>query len=167
MNGMINANKGVAINRPLEYFNTLSENPGLVSLIAQIRSTEDADERRRLKGQLPFRCPHYFSFRDDHRSQESLVPEAFTFQTCVDIDKQEQVEPAMAKARQLNEQEGPWRGMLLRMERSASNKLHLDIRIPAGSARLLPGFGRGARRGLFLARAHDLYGGQGFGRLLF
>ena len=132
MNGMINANKGVAINRPLEYFNTLSENPGLVSLIAQIRSTEDADERRRLKGQLPFRCPHYFRFRDDHRSQESLVPEAFTFQTCVDIDKQEQVEPAMAKARQLNEQEGPWRGMLLRMERSASNKLHLDIRIPVG-----------------------------------
>jgi hypothetical protein len=102
MNGMINANKGVVKNRPLEIFNTLSENPGLVSLIAQIRSTEDADERRRLKGQLPFRCPHYFSFRDDHRSQESLVPEAFTFQTCVDIDKQEQVEPAMAKARQLN-----------------------------------------------------------------
>jgi hypothetical protein len=132
MNGMINANKGVVMNRPLEYFNTLSENPGLVSLIAQIRSTEDADERRRLKGQLPFRCPHYFSFRDDHRSQESLVPEAFTFQTCVDIDKQEQVEPAMAKARQLNEQEGPWQGMLLRMERSASNKLHLDIRIPVG-----------------------------------
>ncbi len=44
------------------------------------------------KKQLPFRSPHYFHFLDDHRAQKSIDPEAFTFQTTVDIDNPEEVE---------------------------------------------------------------------------
>jgi len=47
---------------------------------------------------LPFRCPHYFRFRDNHRAQDSILPEEFTFQTCIDIDDAEQVEPALSRA---------------------------------------------------------------------
>jgi hypothetical protein len=82
---------------------------------------------------LPFRCPHYFRFRDNHRAQDSILPEEFTFQTCVDIDDEEQVEPALSRAYLLNSTEGgQWQGMLLHAEYSASKKLHLDIRIPVG-----------------------------------
>ena len=101
-------------------------------LIAEIRSTDDADKRRQLKSQLPFRCPHYFSFKDGHRAQANIIPEEFTFQTCVDIDDMSQVEQALSRAYIININEGEWQGMLLHAERSASGKLHLDIRLPLG-----------------------------------
>ena len=51
-----------------------------------------------LKKQLPFRSPHYFHFLEDHRAQKFIDSEAFTFQTTVDIDNPEEVEPAVKTA---------------------------------------------------------------------
>ena len=102
------------------------------------------------KKQLPFRSPHYFHFLDDHRAQKSIDPEAFTFQTTVDIDNPEEVEGAVKRALLLNgmfdeSQEKAareqlfsadeielWKGKVLHVERSARNKAHIDIRIPIG-----------------------------------
>ena len=103
-----------------------------------------------LKKQLPFRSPHYFHFLDDHRAQKTIDPEAFTFQTTVDIDNPEEVETAVKNALLLNgmfddQQEKLfrekifsaddielWKGKVLHVERSARNKAHIDIRIPIG-----------------------------------
>ena len=103
-----------------------------------------------LKKQLPFRSPHYFHFLDDHRAQKTIDPEAFTFQTTVDIDNPEEVEAAVKNALLLNgifddQQEKLfrekifsaddielWKGKVLHVERSARNKAHIDIRIPVG-----------------------------------
>ena len=43
-----------------------------------------------------------------------------------------QVELALSRAYLINTNEGEWQGMLLHAERSASGKLHLDIRLPIG-----------------------------------
>ena len=103
-----------------------------------------------LKKQLPFRSPHYYHFLDDHRAQKTIDPEAFTFQTTVDIDNPEEVEVAVKNALLLNGMfDDPaeklfrekifsaddielWTGKVLHVERSARNKAHIDIRIPVG-----------------------------------
>ena len=103
-----------------------------------------------LKKQLPFRSPHYFHFLDDHRAQKTIDPDAFTFQTTVDIDNPEEVEAAVKNALLLNGMfDDPaeklfreklfsaddielWTGKVLHVERSARNKAHIDIRIPVG-----------------------------------
>ena len=103
-----------------------------------------------LKKQLPFRSPHYFHFLDDHRAQKTIDPEAFTFQTTVDIDNPEEVEMAVKNALLLNgmfddaeeklfrekifsaDEIELWKGKVLHVERSARNKAHIDIRIPVG-----------------------------------
>ena len=132
MNRKVRAPKGEVFELGLEEFVNVTQTDEVASLITKIRSTEDKDERRRLKGQLPFRCPHYFRFRDDHRAQDAILPEEFTFQTCVDIDDETMVAQARTRAFILNNKEGEWQGMLLHMEYSASKKLHIDIRIPVG-----------------------------------
>ena len=50
------------------YFETTTS-AEVCQLIGEIRSTDDSNRRRQLKSQLPFRCPHYFRFKDDRRSQ--------------------------------------------------------------------------------------------------
>ena len=132
MNRKVRAPKGQVFEHELDEFVNVTKSDEVASLINQIRATEDKEVRRQLKAQLPFRCPHYFRFRDNHRRQDSLLPEEFTFQTCVDIDDASQVTSALARAYHLNSVEGVWKGMLLHVEHSASKKLHLDIRIPVG-----------------------------------
>ena len=135
INPALNApqSKGTVYETSLDKYFELTRQLQLALLVSQIRQTEDQDARRKLKTNLAIRCPHYFRFLDNHRSQPSIIPEAFTFQTCVDIDKMEEVEPALERAYLLNNQEGgQWQGHLLHAERSASGKLHLDIRIPVG-----------------------------------
>ena len=124
--------KGRVFEQPLENYFQLTKSEELAKLIVAIRFEQNHDERRNLKSNLPFRCPHYFRFKNDHRSQANIIPEAFTFQTCVDIDNKEQVEGALTRAYLVNTEEGQWKGMLLHAEYSASGKLHLDIRIPIG-----------------------------------
>lgn len=98
MNRTVRAPKGQVFEFNLEEFVNVTKSDEVTSLINQIRATEDKDKRRRMKGMLPFRCPHYFRFKDNHRAQDAILPEEFTFQTCVDIDDAEQVEPALSRA---------------------------------------------------------------------
>ena len=132
MNCKVRGQKGQVFEHTLDEFVNVTRSAEVASLITQIRQTSDKDERRRLKSQLPFRCPHYFRFAGDHRAQDSILPEEFTFQTCVDIDDAAMVDVARTRAFILNNKEGEWQGMLLHMEYSASKKLHIDIRIPVG-----------------------------------
>lgn len=134
MNPAMNApkSKGRVFEQSLGKYFELTESDELAQLVASIREAEDSDERRALKANLPFRCPHYFRFKDDRRSQATIIPEAFTWQTCVDIDDASQVEGAITRAYLLNTEEGMWNDQLLHMDYSASGKLHIDIRIPMG-----------------------------------
>ena len=133
MNRKVNAPKGQVFELTLDELVNVTKSDEVASLIARIRQTEDKDERRKLKSLLPFRCPHYFRFRDDHRAQDAILPEEFTFQTCVDIDDETMVDQARTRAFILNnKKDSEWQGMLLHMEYSASKKLHIDIRIPVG-----------------------------------
>ena len=124
--------KGLVTEQPLENYFELTKSEELAKLVVAIRFEQDHGKRRELKANLPIRCPHYFRFKDNHRSQPNIIPEAFTFQTCVDIDNKEQVEGALERAYLINSEEGQWKDMLLHAEYSASGKLHLDIRIPVG-----------------------------------
>ena len=133
MNRKVNAPKGQVFEHTLDELVNVTKSDEVTSLITRIRQTEDKDERRKLKSLLPFRCPHYFRFRDDHRAQDAILPEEFTFQTCVDIDDETMVDQARTRAFILNnKKDSEWQGMLLHMEYSASKKLHIDIRIPVG-----------------------------------
>ena len=133
MNRKVGAkNNAKVTNETIETYFDVTKSEEVKTLVEQIRSTKSADERRKLKMQLPYRCPHYFEFKDGHRCQACIVPESFTWMTCVDVDDMSQVEGAITRAYLLNNNEGEWKDMLLHMERSASGKLHLDIRIPMG-----------------------------------
>ena len=143
-NGFRGGNKGSASCQPLtEYDKTISL-PWLHEMVLQIRgeksirSVDKADEakiakaQQRIKGQLPFRCAHYYRFLKNRRAQDNADPTAFLFQTTVDVDDKEYVEQAIERARELNCSDSIWKGMLLHLEYSARKKLHIDIRMPVG-----------------------------------
>ena len=168
MNPNRNANMGQIATYLLDYYTELTKQSWLSTLVGQIRDLTAkqnlmGEEQKQteafkqldkqitaLKKQLPFRSPHYFHFLDDHRAQKFIDPEAFTFQTTVDIDNPEEVEGAVKRALLLNgmfdeSQEKAareqmftadeielWKGKVLHVERSARNKAHIDIRIPVG-----------------------------------
>ena len=168
MNPNRNANMGQIATYLLDYYTELTKQSWLSNLVGRIRDLtakqnlmgEEQEQTEAykqldkqitaLKKQLPFRSPHYFHFLDDHRAQKSIDPEAFTFQTTVDIDNPEEVETAVKNALLLNgmfddQQEKLfrekifsaddvelWKGKVLHVERSARNKAHIDIRIPVG-----------------------------------
>ena len=164
MNPNRNANMGKISTYLLDYYTELTKQPWLSQLVGQIRDLTAKQEEMKageaykqldkqvgfLKKQLPFRSPHYFHFIDDHRAQKTIDPEAFTFQTTVDIDNPEEVEVAVKNALLLNgmfddaeeklfrekifsaDDIELWKGKVLHVERSARNKAHIDIRISVG-----------------------------------
>lgn len=164
MNPNRNANMGKISTHLLDYYTELTKQPWLSTLVGQIRDLTAKQQEVKagetfkqldkqisaFKKQLPFRSPHYFHFLDDHRAQKTIDPEAFTFQTTVDIDNPEEVETAVKNALLLNGMfDDPaeklfrekifsaddielWKGKVLHVERSARNKAHIDIRIPVG-----------------------------------
>ena len=143
-NGFRGGNKGNASCQPLSEYDKTISLPWLHEMVLQIRGeksirsvdrTDDAQlakARQRIKGQLPFRCAHYYRFLKNRRSQSNADPTAFLFQTTVDVDDMEFVEQALEKARELNCSDSIWKGMLLHLEYSARKKLHIDIRMPMG-----------------------------------
>ena len=91
------------------------------------------DGNEKAKDALPYICPHYSAFRNNHRAQADIIPEAFTFMTCVDVDDKELVEKAIGRALELNRDEySDWKGQVLRIAYSAHKKVHIYIRIPKG-----------------------------------
>lgn len=168
MNPNRNANMGKISTCLLDYYTELTKQPWLCTLVGQIRDLTAqqnlmGEEQKQtetfkqldkqisaLKKQLPFRSPHYFHFLDNHRAQKTIDPDAFTFQTTVDIDNPGEVETAVKNALLLNgmfddpaeklfrekifsaDEIELWKGKVLHVERSARNKAHIDIRIPIG-----------------------------------
>lgn len=122
-----NGNKGSVSSQPLSVYDKTIAYPWMAVLVAAIRGGNDE-----LKKQLPFRCAHYYQFRDNRRSQKNAVPESFLFQTTIDVDDKEYVDKAIEKARELNCSDTIWNGALLHLEYSARKKLHIDIRMPVG-----------------------------------
>ena len=99
---------------PLQDYDALTRKPRLQQQADRINATEDEEEQRKQKSWLPFRCPHYTQFRDDYRDREHIVPESFTWQTCVDIDDPELVEKANEMSDRLDvEPGGMWQGLML------------------------------------------------------
>ena len=118
---------------PLPDYDALTQSPRLKQLAERINAATDEEEQRKLKGYLPFRCPHYSRFRDNYRDREHIDAESFTWQTCVDIDDASLVEEANKRSEQLDiEIGGEWQGMMLHKDYSARRKLHIDIRLPLG-----------------------------------
>ena len=122
-----NGNKGSVSSQPLSVYDKTIAYPWMADLVAVIRGGNDE-----LKKQLPFRCAHYYQFRDNRRSQKNAVPESFLFQTTIDVDDKKYVDKAIEKARELNCSDTIWKGALLHLEYSARKKLHIDIRMPVG-----------------------------------
>ena len=143
-NGFRGGNKGSASCQPLSEYDKTISLPWLHEMVLQIRgeksirSVDRADEakiakaQQRIKGQLPFRCAHYYRFLKNRRSQSNADPTAFLFQTTVDVDDKEYVDQSIERARELNCSDTIWKGMLLHLEYSARKKLHIDIRMPVG-----------------------------------
>ena len=143
-NGFRGGNKGSACCQPLSEYDKTISLPWLHEMVLQIRgeksirSVDRADEakiakaQQRIKGQLPFRCAHYYRFLKNRRAQDNADPTAFLFQTTVDVDEAEYVDQAIERARVLNCSDTIWKGMLLHLEYSARKKLHIDIRMPVG-----------------------------------
>ena len=118
---------------PLQDYDELTRRPRLQQLAERINRSTDEEEQRKLKGYLPFRCPHYTRFRDNHRDREHIVAESFTWQTCVDIDDPALVEKANEMSEKLDvETGGRWQGLMLHKDYSIRRKLHIDIRLPIG-----------------------------------
>lgn len=132
MTSKTGAGKGKVFEHTLQQYFATTASAEVTALISSIRAASSAGERRKLKSQLPIRCPHYFRFKGNHRAQQAILPEEFTFQTCVDIDDEQIVSQALERAYLLNNKEGQWKDHLLHAEHSPSGKLHLDIRIPVG-----------------------------------
>ena len=143
-NGFRGGNKGSASCQPLSEYDKTISLPWLHEMVLQIRGEKSirsidrtdeakiAKEQQRIKGQLPFRCAHYYRFLKNRRAQDNADPTAFLFQTTVDVDDKEYVDLAIEKARVLNCSDTIWKGMLLHLEYSARKKLHIDIRMPVG-----------------------------------
>ncbi|MBM0145391.1 hypothetical protein F8Q89_14725 [Prevotella copri] len=143
-NGFRGGNKGSACCQPLSEYDKIISLPWLHEMVLQIRgeksirSVDRADEakiakaQQRIKGQLPFRCAHYYRFLKNRRAQDNADPTAFLFQTTVDVDEKEYVDQVIERARELNCSDTIWKGMLLHLEYSARKKLHIDIRMPVG-----------------------------------
>ena len=121
-------NRGYAESWTSEQLDGLLSEAWLKEMVTDIRG---GNEKR--KDQLPYICPHYAAFKDNHRAQKDIIPEAFTFMTCVDVDDKSLVEQAIQRALQLNEDEySDWQDQVLRIEYSARRKVHIYIRIPKG-----------------------------------
>ena len=120
--------KGYAVTMTKEQVDKVLAEPWLKEMVAEIRN---GNEKK--KDKLPFICPHYSKFRNNHRAQADIIPEAFTYMTCVDVDEKELVDKAIKNALAVNQDEySDWKDQVLRMEYSARKKLHIYIRIPKG-----------------------------------
>ena len=113
-----------------QVINTLKR-PYVKATVDGLREKYDEDVK---KWQLPYICPHYSAFRNNHRSQGDILPEAFTFDTCVDFDDPKKAPMAIERALALNEDEmSEWKDSVLYVEHSTRKpKAHIWIRIPKG-----------------------------------
>ncbi len=121
-------NRGYAESWTREQLDGLLSEDWLKQMVSDIRAGQE-----KLKDSLPYICPHYARFKDNHRAQKDIEPEAFTFMTCVDVDDKELVDKAIKRAMEVNQDEySDWQDQVLRIEYSARRKVHIYIRMPKG-----------------------------------
>ena len=113
-NGFRGGNKGSVTSQPLSEYDKTIRYPWVHDAILRIRgekpirSVDNHDAaaltkaQQRIKSQLPFRCAHYYQFKDNKRRQANIIPESFLFQTTIDVDEKELVEKALERAKQLD-----------------------------------------------------------------
>ncbi len=120
--------RGYAETMTSEQLDGLLSAAWLKQMVTDIRG---GDEKK--KDNLPYVCPHYSAFKDNHRAQADIIPEAFSFMTCVDVDEKELVDKAIKRALELNQDDySDWKDQVLRIEYSARKKVHIYLRIPKG-----------------------------------
>ena len=120
--------RGYAETWTSEQLDRLLSEAWLREMIARIRGGEEA-----LKDKLPFACPHYSAFKGNHRAQADILPNEFTFMTCVDVDDMELVDQAIKNTQALiADEDSDWQELILRMDYSARKKLHIWLRLPVG-----------------------------------
>ena len=121
-------NRGYAESWTREQLDGLLSEDWLKKMVADIRGGDE-----KLKDKLPFICPHYSAFQNNHRAQKDIIPEAFTFMTCVDVDDATKVEQAVKRALELNSEDGgDWQDQVLRIAYSARRMVHIYLRMPIG-----------------------------------
>jgi len=121
-------NRGYAESWSSEQVDSLFSEDWLRQMVADIQGGNEV-----VKDSLPYICPHYAWFRNNHRAQADIVAEAFTYMTCVDVDDKTKVEQAIKRALELNQDEySDWQDQVLRIAYSARKKVHIYIRIPKG-----------------------------------
>ena len=98
------------------------------SMVSDIRNGQE-----QLKDVLPTVCPHYSRFNNNHRAQADIIPEAFTFRTCVDVDEESLVEDAIKRAMELvSDDLSDWQELIEYIEYSPRKKVHFWLRMPVG-----------------------------------
>ena len=121
-------NRGYAESWTREQLDGLLSEGWLKKMVADIRGGDE-----KLKDKLPFICPHYSAFNNNHRAQKDIIPEAFTFMTCVDVDDLKLVKKAIKSTKAVIADEmSDWQDLVLRMDYSARKKLHIWLRLPIG-----------------------------------
>ena len=105
---------------------------GREDLPVMLRQIRD-EGKEEVKDELPTICPHYSQFKNNHRAQADIIPEAFTYKTCNDIDEKELVDQAIKRALEVNEDEySEFHGMVEYIDYSPRKKCHIWIRLLVG-----------------------------------
>lgn len=68
-------NRGFAEPATAEQIQDMLEREDLPGMLSEIRD----EGKEEVKDMLPTVCPHYSSFRNNHRAQADIIPESFTF----------------------------------------------------------------------------------------
>ena len=122
-------NRGFAESGTAEDILNMLKREDLPEMLRQIRD----EGKEEVKDELPTICPHYSQFKNNHRAQADIIPEAFTYKTCNDIDEKELVEQAIKRALEVNEDEySEFHGMVEYIDYSPRKKCHIWIRLPVG-----------------------------------
>ncbi len=120
--------RGFAEPMTSEQLDGLLSQDWLREMVKNIRNGQE-----KLKDSLPFVCPHYSQFRNNHRAQADIIPESFTYMTCIDVDDKSMVDEAIQRVVKLNSEEGgEWQDQVLRIDYSARRKVHFWLRMPIG-----------------------------------
>lgn len=128
LNAQYSPNRGKVFPCSAEDYDRLINEPWLAQAIDKIREGDESEKAR-----LPFMCPHFSEFKDNHRTKSCIIPAAFTWHTMVDIDDKEKVADGCEAALRLNmDEDSIWYRKLKLAAYSARKKLHLYIELPPG-----------------------------------
>ena len=112
--------------------------PKLHGIVKEVRGETDKEKQKQLKEQKKFDiigiCPHFASFRNDHRAAAEALAECCTHKTCVDVDDRQFGQQAIEGAMRLNEQAGMWHNKVIYIENSlrGEGKCHIWLICPVG-----------------------------------